>query len=258
MNIIILILLVAQIATEIDGVDVLVRIPEDQAEIKEAIANMTKQNEITRKEEERRWVELKSELKGIKRKIDELESETLMIKGINTSASKPKPLPASTPDAEPSPTPKIRGILRKLDDGTAGASSTCCPNCCSARNAFIPFGEAKEHEQLEQWASETDQFPAYIWMRFQRPHRLAKIAFSSLYYKQLPKEIGVVGSDDCETWTTLVTIKSGFTYGSEVKPWEIPSQNRQKFSCIGLMWPRRFEGNDGIARLGHITMWEEL
>jgi len=246
MNMIVLILLVAQIATGIDGVKVLVNIPEDQAGIKEAIANMTKQNE-------RHWVELKSELKGIKRKIDKLESETLT-KDINTSASKPKPLPASTPDPEPSPTPKIRERILNYGTATAGASATCC-RCCPAKDAFITS------DAMNRWAGVIDQYPAYVWMRFQKPQRLAKIAFSLPWRPKKTDilEIGIVGSDDCKSdrighWTTLLTIKPAFTKAWEVKTWEIPLQKRVGFTCIGLMWPREFYGFNR-ATFSEITMW---
>ena len=98
-------------------------------------------------------------------------------------------------------------------------------------------------------------------MRFQKPQRLAKIAFSlPTEYPKEVQEIVIVGSDDCKSdrighWTTLLTIKPAFTKGFwEVKSWEIPLQKRVGFTCIGLMWPRGFDGNNR-ARLSQITMW---
>merc|ERR1711962_303065 len=85
---------------------------------------------------------------------------------------------------------------------------------------------------------------AFIWMRFSKPHRLAKIRF--------------MGSDDCSHWTYLLNVTdAGFTRDKEAKTWVIPSKNRKPFNCIGVSWPNKGKG-DAYTRLTNITMWEVL
>lgn len=108
------------------------------------------------------------------------------------------------------------------------------------------------------WMSKNFQFPALIWMRFSKPHRLAKIGFSTPWERHSPRNIRFIGSDDCSHWTYLLNVTdAGFTRDFESKTWVIPSKNRKPFYCIGVSWPNRGKG-DGYARISNLTMWEVL
>jgi len=46
------------------------------------------------------------------------------------------------------------------------------------------------------WANYQGQFPALLWMHFQKSYRLAKIGFSTVFPEDAPKIIRFIGSDD--------------------------------------------------------------
>ena len=139
-----------------------------------------------------------------------------------------------------------------VDSGTPGASSSNLPRF-PPKLAFLGRGT-----KGTQWLNAANQFPALIWMRFSKPHRLAKIGFTSPYANDHPRNIGFIGSNDCSNWTHMLNIAdAGLTKAWETKTWVIPSENRLPFYCIGIDWPNRGKG-DTYARISNITMWEQL
>jgi len=242
-NIVILTLIVAQIATRIHGVEVLVKIPEDQADaqmskIIEAIANVTRQeNEKTREQEKRHWMELE-------RKIDELESKALI------NASMPKPT-------------THRGLALIAYEGTPGASTYL-----------------SEHPPKYAFQNGTTYFmangapPYWVWFRFSKPHRLAAISIltaKGVNVVYAPQGFQVVGSSNCTNWQTMLTVEdAGFPYydGQDygklykgkpgiTKYFNIPKENRLMFPCIGIKVTRVEYLYSRACLLKNIKMWEE-
>jgi len=242
-NIVLLTLIVAQLATGIHGVEVLVKIPEDLGEtqlskIVGAIANLTRK-------QEKHWVELEGRFKGLERKIDELESK----------ASMPEPMPASTPEPEPSPMPTThRGLVKLSYDGTAGSNSIC-----SVERSLQASEFAFQNLPGRDWCSKG--LPGIVWFKFSRSHRLAKISFSNsggMWNQFAPKTFQVVGSKDCSEWVILLhVVNSGFTKSNSIQTlsWMIPEKNRKILPCIGLRVRSTVNANDVILK--NIVMWEE-
>ena len=103
------------------------------------------------------------------------------------------------------------------------------------------------------WCNEAYQYPASVWMRFRKPHRLQKIGYRSLNRDNNAFE--VIASDDCTSWTTLLSVGNpGFTKDSEFKQWSIAIKNIAPFSCIGLKWHK---SNTHVCVNG-VTMWEPI
>jgi len=108
------------------------------------------------------------------------------------------------------------------------------------------------------WASNSgaQYFPASVWMRYSRSHRLAKIGFRTApSTSEMSKGFEVIGSNDCTNWNTLLYVENaGFTKGLQFKTFQIPLENRIAFSCLGL----KFQNTPvNLVRLGQITMWEQ-
>ena len=105
------------------------------------------------------------------------------------------------------------------------------------------------------WSNAKNKWPASVWMRFDRPHLLEKIGFRNKEIYNTPKTVEVIGSNDCKSWKTLLSVEdSGFTKGNEFRSWTIPAENRSKFSCFGLMWPIKQVSQCVSVR--QILMWE--
>jgi len=246
-NTVILTLIVAQIATGIHGVEVLVKIPEDQEEtqlskIVGAIANFTRK-------QEKHWVELEGRFKGLERKIDELESK----------ASMPEPMPASTPEPEPSPKPTIhRDSVQMENSGTAGATSFASSDR-SPKYAFKNVHNYYHSRAVRNW-------PTYIWMKFANPHRISQLGFSSAQSngnQYAPRRFNIVGSSNCaEPWTVLLHVaEAGFPNNGgccEFKTWKVPQEKRQAFPCIGLKIESIWRMDNPYVILKNIQMWEEV
>ena len=151
-----------------------------------------------------------------------------------------------------------------VDQGEAGASSEAIetndvPNkgkTYSAANGFITSEMS--------WLTEPHQWPAFIWKRYQKAHRLRKIGFRVGRSNNWPDVFEVVGSDDCSTWTSMLRLdkqgpwNGGFT--KEFRTYIIPVEKRTPFKCIGLKWPGTRDewlSQSGRVSVDSITMWED-
>merc|ERR1711962_904236 len=233
-------------ASRLDGTKVLVSIPEGETDaqhskILEAIANASI-------EEKKDWSELKSELKAMKDILNEV---------INSSALKLKAKPASTsePAVDSSSQPPNHSGEVIVDQGEVGASSSY-DNYFTSGDAF---------RAGSGWANEQNQFPAIIWKRYGKAHRLQKIGFRAVVYpKNLPNVFEVVGANNCASdreahWTSMLRVDNGggFTKRNEFKSFIIPVENRHPYRCLGLRWPTKEGSNSNFVQISKITMWED-
>ncbi len=108
----------------------------------------------------------------------------------------------------------------------------------------------------DYWANVHKQLPAILWMKFNNPHRLARIGFRSNTNVNIPKKMMVVGSHDCTNWSTLLTIENTGFSDNEFRKWEIPAENRVLYRCIGLKWP--VASSNGYAVVAEMRMWEQI
>jgi len=158
---------------------------------------------------------------------------------------------------QPTTQPKL-GITRSivgLCGGTPGASSVYTGDEFNygPANAFTSYDN-------ETWSPAINQLPAAIWMRFPTAHRLAAIGFKNYAPSFTPKSLKVIGSNDCATWTTLLTVENtGFTKNFEFRKWNIPLENQDMFSCLGFMWESMDEVKSSYAvTVLDIRMWEAV
>ena len=121
-------------------------------------------------------------------------------------------------------------------EGTVGASSFHGINH-EPINAFI--------DNALPWASRSNQIPALVWKRFQRPVKVAKVGIYNRLsccpircgdcFKQSPRAFQVIASSDCSDWTTLLIVENAdFTKPNQLKTWLIPEERRSSFACVGL------------------------
>jgi len=190
--------------------------------------------------------EMKQLLKHIK-KFQPKDTEEIQLTELSATIQPTEPPTSSMPKRG-----KI-GLIKER--GTPGASSVY-----NGHNAI--FGAAKAFKSHHYWWIPADnQLPASIWMRFPRAHRLAAIGYKNYARKIDPNRVKVIGSNDCATWTTLLTVEhAGFSQNKEFRKWDIPLENQQMFSCLGLMWESRgFDPNIRSAVwVLDIRMWEAV
>jgi len=167
--------------------------------------------------------EMKQLLKHIKT-IQPKDTEEIQLTEFSASIQ-----PTEPPTESPTSSMPKRGKIELITErGKPGASSVY-DNRHGAALAFI--------SNDDYWLPEDKQLPATIWMRFPRAHRLAAIGYRNYKNGYDPKSLQVIGSNDCATWTTLLTVdNTGFTKTKEFRKWYIPAQNQQMFSCLGFMW----------------------
>jgi len=240
-------LMIFLIAAGVDGIKVLVSIPEG-----ELTENATKQEtKILERELKSMKVEIHESIAKLER---ELQSIKALLKETSGSASKTEqkskldatPEPNSKPDSTPEPEPEPKQVLLPYQ-GSAGATTT--------GGQWIPLYAFSQTSAV--WNSDGKSLPQWVWFNFSKPHRLAKIGFPSHVNEQFPKKFQVVGSSDCASWTVMLRVE--ISDGTkEFKSWEIPEENRTPFRCIGLKvekcWERQAKK---YIELHKVQMWEE-
>ena len=130
-------------------------------------------------------------------------------------------------------------------DGNIGASS----NYNSEWNQEKAFGDSK------YWCSSKGKWPAVIWMKFKKPHRLAKIGFRSRYRLHNKVSFEVIGSEDCNDWTVLLH-NDDLKHSSKEhasKTFLIPYL--PPFSCLGMRF-RKIVNDHTYVCIREIEMWE--
>jgi len=189
---------------------------------------------------------VKREEKHYKELVAALEKNQVQVKEIPAA---PPSTSVSTPTSIPEQTPSVHSERLISDYGTPGASSIH-RSFSSPKNAFTSTDR--------YWASSSFQFPAIIWMKFNNPHRLARIGYRSNFLWNIPKKMIVVGSHDCTNWQSLLTIENtAFRSNKEFRQWNIPEENRVSYRCIGLKWPVKPAGNTLVV-VTEIRMWEQI
>jgi len=257
MKIIILALLVILVFSDDSALDtkILVSIPQGElskeissikselAKINTAIANNEKHYKELVAALEKNQVQVKELVAALQKNQVQVKEQT----------AAPPSTSVSTPTSIPEQTPSVHSERLINDHGTPGASSVSGYN--SPKNAFTSSDDL--------WSSAKNQFPAMLWMKFNNPHRLARIGYRSYYIENIPKKMIVVGSHDCTNWSNLLTIKNtGFTgtyshsWYTEFRSWDIPAENRVLYRCIGLKWP--VKSNDGYSVVVEMRMWEQI
>jgi len=182
----------------------------------------------------------------VKELVAALEKNQVQVKELPAA---PPSTSVSTPTSIPEQTPSVHSERLISDYGTPGASSIH-RSFSSPKNAFTSTDR--------YWASSSFQFPAIIWMKFNNPHRLARIGYRSNFLWNIPKKMIVVGSHDCTNWQSLLTIENtAFRSNKEFRQWNIPEENRVSYRCIGLKWPVKPAGNTLVV-VTEIRMWEQI
>jgi len=151
-------------------------------------------------------------------------------------------------------TPPKTGIAIE-DSGTPGAISILDGNHYPKYAFQNAAGNLFYHSK--------EGLPQMVWMRYSKPHRLAKISFSSVQANMyMVKKFAVVGSNDCSTWTTLLAVNNaGFPNDGDniTKTWMIPAEDRMSYKCIGL---KAIEFSSyqvyKYLALKNVRMWEEV
>jgi len=220
----------------VDGTKVVVSLPDGEpleamANAIETIANTTKR--------------LEREMKSIEVMLSKL------MKGSSQTESKPNLYPTLETTTEPESTMPASTELVKIPYyGVAGASSVW-DNDYRAEYAF-----ANLRDGGDCWiAAPSPSLPQLLWFHFSAPHRLEKIGFGGRYNKNGPKSFDVVGSNDCASWTKMLSVKnSGFDVDFEYKSWIIPKKNRRSFACIGLKIFSAISSSHLVVN--NINMWE--
>ena len=120
------------------------------------------------------------------------------------------------------------------EQGSAGASSEY-DSTHNANRAFV----AATSENDAPWANaKSEKFPVMVWNRLPDKVRVASLSFSSRmkskWVEQSPTDFELVGSDNCDDWTSISSFQTKFTKASEVQYWEVPVDERKAFRCIGI------------------------
>jgi len=191
MKIIILALLVILVFSDDSALDtkILVSIPQGELskEILSIKSELTKINTAIANNE-----------KHFKELLAALQKNQVQVK---EQPAAPPSTSVSTPTSIPEQTPSVHSERLISDHGTPGASSVY--------RQYSEYGPKNAFTSTEDiWASDHHQFPAIVWMKFNNPHRLARIGYRSNSIDNIPKKMIVVGSDDCTNWSNLLTIEN--------------------------------------------------
>jgi len=209
------------------------------------------------------WSELKSELKAIKEILNDV---------MNNSALKLKAKPASTSEPASTLDPDLVSSQKPPTQCTnSGEELTDYAHVWSNgySNHMNDYWGFKAYDrpfkEYEYWKS--NYFPAVIWKRYEKAHRLQKIGFRVPEYpKNWPNVFEVVGTNieedevcDTHNWTPMLRVDNGggFKSNNEFKTFIIPVEKRTSYRCLGLRFPTGEGSSNGHTNLIQITMWED-
>merc|ERR1712055_715302 len=89
--------------------------------------------------------------------------------------------------------------------------------------------------------------------------RVASLSFSSRSQSenldQSPTDFELVGSDNCEDWTSISSFQTQFTKVSEVQSWDVAVDERKAFRCVGIKVNK--VGSGRFAAIQGLKMYAE-
>ena len=141
------------------------------------------------------------------------------------------------------------------EQGSAGASSEY-DSTHNANRAFV----AATSENDAPWANaESEKFPVMVWNRLPDKVRVASLSFSSRmkseWVVQSPTDFELVGSDNCDDWTSISSFQTQFTKVSEVQSWDVAVDERKAFRCVGIKVNK--VGSGSFAAIQGLKMYAE-
>jgi len=239
-------LMIVLIAGGVDGIKVLVSIPE--GELTEAIKNATKQET---KILERELKSMKNQLQSIKALLKQSSGSALMIeeKPNVDPTLEPTPEPTSEPDSTPEPEPEPEREPRLIEITNGEAKWNSLPNKgFPVERAFSTEGDYKNHYgcsgrtgRIGEYYYYQQPFPHMIWYKFPSAHTPVKFSFQRTHTFLSPKTYIFVGSSDenCDqnsSWFELCGDKIGKkkTVKGEYVGCDVPRLARAPFRCLGI------------------------
>jgi len=271
-------LMIVLIAAGVNGIKVLVSIPE--GELTEAIKNATKQETKTLKRELKSMKNHESE--SIAKLERELKSIKALLKQINGSASKTEPKPKLNPTSEPTPEP----TSEPTPEPTPEPDRTTEPEPKQVQT-IIPIGDGKKrwdsdfnsHYTVDDAFSDnvkvygcagysasangwTQPFPIMIWVEFPTTHVPSKFLFRRIDTSKTPKMWRFVGSNEegCthdSTWKSLCGDMFGDTFAiaGDIIGCEVKKNAREPFKCLGIrVYTNNF--SDNAICVQAMSFWE--
>jgi len=241
-------LMIVLIAAGVNGIKVLVSIPE--GELTEAIKNATKQETKTLKRELKSMKNHESE--SIAKLERELKSIKALLKQNNGSASKTEPKPkldptpelTSEPTPEPDPTtePEPEQVRKLLPIAGGKAKWTGLPNPTRAIEKVFLNGAShgcSGRSSSTEFKYKTP-FPQMIYYEFPEAHVPARLSFRRIDTIITPKTWKFAGSTDegCNEASTWVEL-CGDLVGDEIVNnqevgCDVPAYARKPFKCLGI------------------------
>jgi len=141
------------------------------------------------------------------------------------------------------------------EQGSAGASS----QYDSDHNANRAFQSAQSVHTAPWANAESDKFPVMVWNRLPDKVRVASLSFSSRSQSknldQSPTDFELVGSDNCDDWTSISSFQTQFTKVSEVQSWDVAVDERKAFRCVGIKVNK--VGSGRFAAIQGLKMYAE-
>ena len=141
------------------------------------------------------------------------------------------------------------------EQGSAGASS----QYDSDHNANQAFQSAQSVHTAPWANAESDKFPVMVWNRLPDKVRVASLSFSSRSQSknldQSPTDFELVGSDNCDDWTSISSFQTEFTKASEVQSWDVAVDERKAFRCVGIKVNK--VGSGRFAAIQGLKMYAE-
>jgi len=129
-----------------------------------------------------------------------------------------------------------------LSQGEAGATSVLDKKF-GAANAFKRAFYKNKRDRSFPWVS--GSIPATVFIKLPNAVKVSAFSFRSRpeppsrppdwFLKFSPLKFELVGSNDCDKWTTIILVESTtWTTHDQERKWGVPEKNRKPFTCIGF------------------------
>ena len=80
-----------------------------------------------------------------------------------------------------------------------------------------------------------------------------------MWKSQAPKKFAIVGSNDCQDWSILLSVEDAdFTHENEAKAWIIPCEMRRICACYGIKIFTAKGGTKGFVTIQNVLMWMQI